>query len=189
VQQDIQINLLNYKIAPSAGRKKEVLEKLLLAGLVVVLIASLSVSYGIKQGQLNRLQKENQALQAALSQADAVKTSLQADEKTLSQIEAKRKLVEKTENERTLFTYLYQDLDRMNLPGVHFTSLEAESHLLKCHGFASQRSGIGDLGAWFEANSRFGKITALNYKYNKESREYEFDLSVEWKGGPQYENI
>lgn len=182
VPQDIQINLLNYKIGSALQRKKQMMQTAVLSAVIILSLLVMVVSYVLHLEQLSQLKEVNASLRDGLAQEDAVLSSLQADQKITDKLAGKRQLIQKIEKERVFYSQLFQLLDKMNIAGVYITNINAQSGLLVFQGYSEGQNSISDLTAWLRQQSCFGEVKDLSCVCNPDSGETQFSLSISWKG-------
>lgn len=181
--QDIQINLLNYKLGPELQRRKNIIIIASYLGLGIVLIAAMFILSAGKQARIAEAKNLNQQLKQEIKIQDYVVEGVLNDEKLKSALSSRQKLVQQIESNKLYYGEIFQDLDKMTLPGVIITNIEAKPGYVNFTGYISAPTDLGDVIGWFHSSECFGEIINLNSQLNKDNGEIEFKLSVAWKGG------
>jgi len=179
---DIQINLLNYKLAPE--RKRQQKRFIYLSYLVIglLLVTTLFSMYMVKRSHLAAAIKTNQQLKLEIKNRDYVAKAQQNDVRLKDAISQRQNMVQEIEKSKLYYGSVFRDYDQMKLPGVFITSMEIKAGTADFVGYITDSSDLGDVVAWFQKSKCFGEINQLSSQLNPDNGELQFNLSVSWEG-------
>lgn len=178
---NIQINLMNYRLEPEIQRRNELVKIWLFVAVLVMLIGLMAGLYQAKHNQLAELQKANQNLKAELARQEAVHDEFVSSAKLQTEMGRWRQATGLVNGNKLSYSKLFDDFDQMNVPGIFISNIEVKPDMLNVRGYTSNQASIADVVAWMTKTKRFGEITSLDTKMNKENGEFEFNISVPWK--------
>ncbi len=178
---NIQINLMNYRLEPETQRRNELIRMFAFVGVLIILMGIMAVTYGVKKSQVAELQKTNKSLTAQLAQEDRVRKGFVSSDKVQADMISWRLIVGEVKKLKSSYCGMFEEFDRMNIPGVFISNIDVKPDLINIKGYTNSQSNIADMVAWIAKTKRFGEITSLSSRLNKESGEIEFNISVPWK--------